>query len=158
MCIRESLILKLFLKYSKSINLFKTFKFMILKCQETMTMLKTLEIMMVQTLQPGILVVMVVIYVLPIMLQIMNFHNSWVQGVTHVTPVLILDVDDFLDLNDRFLVYLNGLEPFLLVVLENGLYIPKAITSTPENILPRPQKQWLPDERRLANQDSRLKA
>ncbi|GJS08052.1 hypothetical protein Tco_0364848 [Tanacetum coccineum] len=58
---------------------------------------------------------------------------------------------------DRFLVYLDGLEPCLLEILENGPYVPKSHASTPENVLIKPQKQWSPEDIKLANQDKRLK-
>ncbi|GKB80109.1 hypothetical protein Tco_0947004, partial [Tanacetum coccineum] len=56
----------------------------------------------------------------------------------HVTNVLQLDVEDFTSWKDRFLVYRDRLECFLL-----------------ENFLPKPQKQWTDVDRRLANQDKR---
>lgn len=43
-------------------------------------------------------------------------------------------------------------------VLENGPFILEALTSTPENFLPKPSKQWYAEERGLANQGSRLKS
>ncbi|GJU76623.1 hypothetical protein Tco_1273693 [Tanacetum coccineum] len=59
---------------------------------------------------------------------------------------------------DRFLVYVDGLEPFLLELLENGQFVPKSTASIPENFLPKPQKQWTAVDRRLANQDKRQKS
>nr|GEX36332.1 retrovirus-related Pol polyprotein from transposon TNT 1-94 [Tanacetum cinerariifolium] len=58
---------------------------------------------------------------------------------------------------DRFLVYLDGLEPYLLEILKIGPFVPKSPLSTSTNILPKPQKQWSPEDRRIANQDKRLK-
>ncbi|GKF79462.1 hypothetical protein Tco_0235030, partial [Tanacetum coccineum] len=80
------------------------------------------------------------------------------RGGSHVTNVPPFDVDDFTSWKDRFLVYLDGLEPYLLEILENGPYVPKSPASTSENILIKPQKQWSHDDRRLANQDKRLKS
>ncbi|GJZ37116.1 ribonuclease H-like domain-containing protein [Tanacetum coccineum] len=37
-----------------------------------------------------------------------------------------------------FLVYLDGLEPYLLEILENRPYVPKSLASTPENVLVKP--------------------
>ncbi|GKA59430.1 hypothetical protein Tco_0758743 [Tanacetum coccineum] len=59
---------------------------------------------------------------------------------------------------DRFLVYLDGLEPYLLDILENRPFVPKSPLSTSTNILIKPQKQWSPEDVRLANQDKRLKS
>ncbi|GKB02445.1 hypothetical protein Tco_0830534 [Tanacetum coccineum] len=43
---------------------------------------------------------------------------------SHVTNVLDFDIEDFSSWKDRFLVYLNGLEPYLLEVLENKPLMP----------------------------------
>ncbi|GKF96234.1 hypothetical protein Tco_0288969, partial [Tanacetum coccineum] len=59
---------------------------------------------------------------------------------------------------DMFLVYLDGLEPYLLEILENGPFIPKYPASTPENVLIKPQKQWSSEDKKLVNQDKRLKS
>ncbi|GJR62829.1 retrovirus-related pol polyprotein from transposon TNT 1-94 [Tanacetum coccineum] len=79
------------------------------------------------------------------------------RGGSYVINFPPFDVDDFTSWKDMFLVYLNNIEPNLLVILENGPYVPKSLASTPENILIKPQKQWSHDDRRLANQDKRLK-
>ncbi|GKC62919.1 retrovirus-related pol polyprotein from transposon TNT 1-94 [Tanacetum coccineum] len=79
------------------------------------------------------------------------------RGGSYVINFPPFDVGDFTSWKDRFLVYLNNIEPNLLVILENGPYVPKSLASTPENILIKPQKQWSHDDRRLANQDKRLK-
>ncbi|GKE15593.1 hypothetical protein Tco_1423170 [Tanacetum coccineum] len=69
------------------------------------------------------------------------------RGGSHVTNVPTFDVDDFTSWKDRFLVYFDGLEPYLLEILENGPYVPKSPASTSENILIEPQKylpkKWL---------------
>ncbi|GKD10126.1 hypothetical protein Tco_1189811, partial [Tanacetum coccineum] len=44
------------------------------------------------------------------------------KGSSHVTNVPPYDVDDFSSWKDRFLVYLDGLESYLLKILENGPY------------------------------------
>ncbi|GKA82610.1 mitochondrial proton/calcium exchanger protein-like protein isoform X1 [Tanacetum coccineum] len=80
------------------------------------------------------------------------------KGGSYVINFPPFDVDDFTSWKDRFLVYFNNLEPYLLVILENGPYVPKSLASTPENIFIKPQKQWSHDNRRLANQDKRLKS
>ncbi|GJS86694.1 hypothetical protein Tco_0769330 [Tanacetum coccineum] len=67
------------------------------------------------------------------------------------------NVEDFSSWKDRFLVYLDGLEPYLLEILKNGPFVPKSSLSTSTNILYKPQKQWSHEDRRLANQDKRLK-
>ncbi|GJY58437.1 hypothetical protein Tco_0458329 [Tanacetum coccineum] len=55
------------------------------------------------------------------------------------------------------LVYLDGLEPYLLEILKNGSFMPRSSLSTSTNILHKPQKQWSHEDMRLANQDKRLK-
>ncbi|GJZ90409.1 hypothetical protein Tco_0662336 [Tanacetum coccineum] len=68
------------------------------------------------------------------------------KGGSHVIIVPPFDVDDFTIWKDRFLVYLDGLEPYLHEILENGPYVPKSPASTSENILIKPQnlpKKWL---------------
>ncbi|GJU21681.1 hypothetical protein Tco_1155023 [Tanacetum coccineum] len=79
------------------------------------------------------------------------------RGGSYVKNVPKFDVKDFTSWKDRFLVYLDGLEPYLLEILENGPFVPKSPVSTAENILIKPQKQWSLEDRRLANQDKRLK-
>ncbi|GKC84569.1 hypothetical protein Tco_1140286, partial [Tanacetum coccineum] len=57
----------------------------------------------------------------------------------------------------RFLVFLDGLEPYLLKTLEDGPFVPLSNLSTSTNPLRKPQNQWTNAEARLANQDKRLK-
>ncbi|GJT63739.1 hypothetical protein Tco_1015219 [Tanacetum coccineum] len=64
---------------------------------------------------------------------------------------------DFSNWKDRFLVYLYGLEPYLLEILQNRPFVPMSTLSTTSNPLPKPQKQWSQADRRLVNQDKRLK-
>ncbi|GJZ44141.1 retrovirus-related pol polyprotein from transposon TNT 1-94 [Tanacetum coccineum] len=77
---------------------------------------------------------------------------------SHVTNVPAFDVEDFSSWKDRFLVYLDGLEPYLLEILENGPFVLKSSLFTSTNILQKPQKQWSHKDRCLANQDKRLKS
>ncbi|GJY67967.1 ankyrin repeat-containing protein [Tanacetum coccineum] len=58
----------------------------------------------------------------------------------------------------RFLVFLDGLEPYLLKTLEDGPFIPLSNLSTSTNPLPKPQNQLSHAKARLANQDKRLKS
>ncbi|GKB66087.1 retrovirus-related pol polyprotein from transposon TNT 1-94 [Tanacetum coccineum] len=60
--------------------------------------------------------------------------------------------------SDRLLIYLDSLEPYLLEILDNGPFVPLSPLSTPTNPLPKPQNQWSHADRRLANQDKRLKS
>ncbi|GKB96725.1 hypothetical protein Tco_0982862, partial [Tanacetum coccineum] len=77
---------------------------------------------------------------------------------------IVKEVEDYLktyssagmDIN-WFLVYLDGLEPYPLEILENGPFMPKSPTSTSKNVLIKPQKQWSPEDKKLVNQDKRLK-
>ncbi|GJY63801.1 hypothetical protein Tco_0465261 [Tanacetum coccineum] len=79
------------------------------------------------------------------------------RGGSHVTNVPEFDKEDFSSWKDRFLVYVDGLEPYLLEILENRPFVPLSPSSTPTNPLPKPQNQWSHDDRRLVNQDKRLK-
>ncbi|GJT02579.1 hypothetical protein Tco_0823748 [Tanacetum coccineum] len=76
---------------------------------------------------------------------------------THVTNIPEFDRDDFSSWKYKFLVYLNGLEPYLFEILEDRPFVPMSTLSTSTNPLPKPQKQWS-HARRLANQDKRLKS
>ncbi|GJX18128.1 hypothetical protein Tco_0218960 [Tanacetum coccineum] len=61
------------------------------------------------------------------------------------------------NVKDRFLVYLDGLEPYLIDILENGPFVSMSRLSTSTNPLTKPQKQWSPEDKRLVNQDKTLK-
>ncbi|GJU40398.1 hypothetical protein Tco_1193355, partial [Tanacetum coccineum] len=76
---------------------------------------------------------------------------------SHVTNVPAFDKEDFTSWKVRFLVFLDGLEPYLLKTLEDGPFVPLSSLSTSENPLPKCQNQWSHAESRLANQDKRLK-
>ncbi|GJY78106.1 retrovirus-related pol polyprotein from transposon TNT 1-94 [Tanacetum coccineum] len=58
----------------------------------------------------------------------------------------------------RFLMFLDGLEPYLLKTLEDGPFVHLSNLSTPTNPLLKPQNHWTHAEARLANQDKRLKS
>ncbi|GJV12694.1 retrovirus-related pol polyprotein from transposon TNT 1-94 [Tanacetum coccineum] len=58
----------------------------------------------------------------------------------------------------RFLVFIDGLEPYLLKTLDNGPFVPMSSLSTSKNPLPKRKNQWSNAESRLANQDKRLKS
>ncbi|GKC56065.1 retrovirus-related pol polyprotein from transposon TNT 1-94, partial [Tanacetum coccineum] len=58
----------------------------------------------------------------------------------------------------RFLVFLDGLEPYLLKTLEDRPFVPMSSLSTTKNPLPKRQNQWSNAESRLANQDKRSKS
>ncbi|GJR62051.1 hypothetical protein Tco_1504213 [Tanacetum coccineum] len=58
----------------------------------------------------------------------------------------------------RFLVFLDGLEPYLLKTLEDELFVPLSNLSTSTNPLRKHENQWTHAEARLANQDKRLKS
>nr|GEU87733.1 hypothetical protein [Tanacetum cinerariifolium] len=58
----------------------------------------------------------------------------------------------------RFLVFLDGLEPYLITTLEDGPFVSMSNLSTPTNPLPKRQNQWSNAKSRLANQDKRLKS
>ncbi|GJV11643.1 hypothetical protein Tco_1353184 [Tanacetum coccineum] len=79
------------------------------------------------------------------------------RGGSHVTNVLAFDKEDFTSWKVRFLVFLDGLEPYLLKTLEDGPFVPMSSFTTIENPLPKRQNQWSNAKSRLANQDKRLK-
>ncbi|GJX69050.1 hypothetical protein Tco_0304777 [Tanacetum coccineum] len=80
------------------------------------------------------------------------------RGGSHVINDLAFDIEDFSSWKDRFLVYLDDLEPYLLEVLENRPFVPMLPLSTSTNPLTKPKKQWSPEDRKLTNQDKRLKS
>ncbi|GKA89568.1 retrovirus-related pol polyprotein from transposon TNT 1-94 [Tanacetum coccineum] len=80
------------------------------------------------------------------------------RGGSHVTNVPAFDKEDFTSWKVRFLVFLDGLEPYLLKTLEDGPFVPMSSLSTSKNPLPKRQNQWSNAESRLANQDKRLKS
>nr|GEW01287.1 retrovirus-related Pol polyprotein from transposon TNT 1-94 [Tanacetum cinerariifolium] len=79
------------------------------------------------------------------------------RGGSYVTNVLAFDKDDFTSWKIRFLVFLDGLKPYLITTLKDGLFVPMSNLSTPTNPLPKRQNQCSNAESRLANQDKRLK-
>ncbi|GJW04083.1 retrovirus-related pol polyprotein from transposon TNT 1-94 [Tanacetum coccineum] len=87
--------------------------------------------------------------------------NSWqncsLKGSMKAN-VPAFDKEDFTSWKVRFLVFLDGLEPYLLKTLEDGPFVPMSSLSTTENPLPKRQNQWSNAESRLANQDKRLKS
>ncbi|GJX60611.1 hypothetical protein Tco_0292001 [Tanacetum coccineum] len=80
-----------------------------------------------------------------------------ISGGSHVTNVPPFDVEDLSSWKDRFLVYLDGFEPYPLEILENRPFMPKSPASTPENVLIKRQRKWSPEDKKLVNQDKRLK-
>ncbi|GJV93423.1 hypothetical protein Tco_1541236 [Tanacetum coccineum] len=64
------------------------------------------------------------------------------RGGSHVTNVPEFNKEDFSSQKDRFLIYLDGLEPYFLEILENGPFVPLSSLSTSKNPLPKLQKQW----------------
>ncbi|GKE46519.1 hypothetical protein Tco_1477777 [Tanacetum coccineum] len=80
------------------------------------------------------------------------------RGGSHVTNVPAFDKEDFTSWKVRFLVFLDGLEPYLLKTLKDGPFVPMSSLSTFENPLPKCQNQWSNAESHLVNQDKRLKS
>nr|GEX05014.1 hypothetical protein [Tanacetum cinerariifolium] len=79
------------------------------------------------------------------------------RGGFHVTNVPGFDKDDFTSWKVKFMILVDGLEPYLLKTLEKGPFVPMSSLSTSENPLLKRQNQWSHVETRLANQDKRLK-
>ncbi|GJV86460.1 hypothetical protein Tco_1530398 [Tanacetum coccineum] len=80
------------------------------------------------------------------------------RGGSNVLNVPKFDKDNFTSWKIRFLVFHDGLEPYLMTTLEEGPYVPMSNLSTPTNPLPKRQNQWSHTKCRLANQDKRLKS
>ncbi|GJV76077.1 retrovirus-related pol polyprotein from transposon TNT 1-94 [Tanacetum coccineum] len=80
------------------------------------------------------------------------------RGVSHVINVPAFDKEDFTSWKVRLLVFLDGLEPYLLKTLEDRPFVPMSSLSTSENLLPKRQNQLSNADSRLANQDKRLKS
>ncbi|GJY30124.1 hypothetical protein Tco_0413619 [Tanacetum coccineum] len=74
------------------------------------------------------------------------------RGGSHVTNVPAFDKEDFTSWKVRFLVFLDGLEPYLLKTLKDEPFVPMSSLSTSKNSLPKRQNQWSNVESRLANQ------
>ncbi|GJY47993.1 hypothetical protein Tco_0437949 [Tanacetum coccineum] len=79
------------------------------------------------------------------------------RGGSHVINVPAFDKEDFTSWKVRFLVFLDGLELYLMKTLEDRPYVPMSSLSTTKNPLPKRQNQWSNAESRLANQDKQLK-
>nr|GEW28953.1 hypothetical protein [Tanacetum cinerariifolium] len=73
-----------------------------------------------------------------------------ISGGSHVINVPAFDKDDFTSWKIRFLVFLDGLEPYLITTLEDGPFVPMSNLSTPTNPLPKRQNQWSNAESHLA--------
>ncbi|GJZ24552.1 hypothetical protein Tco_0562011 [Tanacetum coccineum] len=80
------------------------------------------------------------------------------RGRSHIINVPTFDKEDFTSWKVRFLVFLDGLEPYLLKTLKDGPFVPISSLSTTENPFPKRQNQWSNAESRLANQDKQLKS
>ncbi|GJY02642.1 retrovirus-related pol polyprotein from transposon TNT 1-94 [Tanacetum coccineum] len=80
------------------------------------------------------------------------------RGWSHVINVPAFDKEDFTSWKVRFLVFLDGFEPYLLKTLEDGSFVPMSSLSSSENPLPKCQNQWSNAKSHLANQDKRLKS
>ncbi|GJZ94481.1 retrovirus-related pol polyprotein from transposon TNT 1-94 [Tanacetum coccineum] len=64
------------------------------------------------------------------------------RGGSHVTNVPTFEKEDFMSWKVRFLVFLDGLEPYILKTLADGPFVPMSCLSTSENPLSKHQNQW----------------
>ncbi|GKD99513.1 retrovirus-related pol polyprotein from transposon TNT 1-94 [Tanacetum coccineum] len=78
--------------------------------------------------------------------------------INTTTMTNLAQSEDFTSWKVRLLVFLDGLEPYLLKTLEDGPFVSMSSLSTTKNPLPKRQNQWSNAESRLANQDKRLKS
>ncbi|PWA80314.1 hypothetical protein CTI12_AA197830 [Artemisia annua] len=74
------------------------------------------------------------------------------KGGSYSATAPRLEVGKFNKWKKRMLCYLNGMEPYYIKLINEGPYIPK----TAEGLV-KPEGQWTIDERRVVNQDQRLK-
>ncbi|GKC24375.1 hypothetical protein Tco_1026525 [Tanacetum coccineum] len=74
------------------------------------------------------------------------------RGGSHFINVPAFN-EDFTSWKVRLLVFLDGLEPYLLKILEDGPFVPMSSLYTTENPLPKRQNQWSNAKSRLANKD-----
>ncbi|GJY01945.1 reverse transcriptase domain-containing protein [Tanacetum coccineum] len=77
--------------------------------------------------------------------------SSGSTGGSHLINVPTFDKEDFTNWKVRFLVLLDGLEPYLLKTLKDGPFVPMSSLSTFENALPKCQNQWSNDESQMWN-------
>ena len=75
------------------------------------------------------------------------------KGGSYTATAPRLEVGKFSKWKKRMLCYLTGMEPYYIELINEGPYIPKTSTG-----LVKPDSQWTPDERRVVNQDQRLKS
>ncbi|GKB50109.1 hypothetical protein Tco_0900862 [Tanacetum coccineum] len=81
------------------------------------------------------------------------------RGGSQITNVPTFDREDFTSWKIRFLVFLDGLEPYLITTLEDGPFVPMSNLSTPANPLPKRQNQWLNAESRPSDtRDTKIAA
>ncbi|GJT73998.1 retrovirus-related pol polyprotein from transposon TNT 1-94 [Tanacetum coccineum] len=81
-----------------------------------------------------------------------------INDAINITTITNFDIDDFTSWKVRFLVFLDGLEPYLVKTLEDGPFVPMSNLSTLDNPLLKRQNQLSNVESRLANQDKRFKS
>ncbi|GKD06995.1 hypothetical protein Tco_1186680 [Tanacetum coccineum] len=79
------------------------------------------------------------------------FGASSGNSGSHVTNVPAFDKEDFMSWKVRFLVFLDGLEPYLLKNLEDGPFLPISSLSTSENPLPKRQNQYAKLQKEMWN-------
>ena len=75
------------------------------------------------------------------------------KGGSYTATAPRLEVGRFSKWKKRMLCYLMGMEPYYITLINDGPYVPK----TAEGLV-KPEAQWTPDERRVVNQDQRLKS
>ncbi|GJW21313.1 hypothetical protein Tco_0031935 [Tanacetum coccineum] len=71
------------------------------------------------------------------------------RGGSHVTNVPAFNKENFTSWKIRFLVFLDGLGPYLLKTLEDGPFFHVSSLSTSKNPLPKRQNQWSNAKSRL---------
>lgn len=75
------------------------------------------------------------------------------KGGSYSATAPRLEVGKFNKWKKRMLCYLTRMEPYYIKLVNDGPYVPKTAQS-----LIKPEAQWTQDERRVVNQDQRLKS
>jgi hypothetical protein len=90
-----------------------------------------------------------------ILLWLILMYPSW--SIKRVAAILLLHPDLKLESlangKKRMICYLTGMEPYYITCIRDGPFVPKTAAG-----LNKPEAQWTIDERRVVNQDQRLKS
>ncbi|GJZ78896.1 hypothetical protein Tco_0643733 [Tanacetum coccineum] len=77
--------------------------------------------------------------------------SSGNTGGSHVTNLPVFDKEDFTSWKVRFLVFLDGLEPYLLKILKDGPFVPMSSLSTSDNSFAQTSKSMCKTTKEMWN-------